>query len=64
MRQQLEVHDQIWAKVQEFDHLTFFVHERPDFDALGSAFAFKELINNMFPEKRYMSWGHINLIQN
>lgn len=61
MRQQLEVHDQIWAKVQEFDHLTLFVHERPDFDALGSAFAFKELINNMFPEKKVYVMGTYKL---
>lgn len=47
----LEVYTQILSKIIKFDKITLFIHERPDFDTLGSAFAVKAFINEYFPKK-------------
>jgi phosphoesterase RecJ-like protein len=38
-------------KITEYQKISLFFHEIPDFDALGSCFALKSYINVKFPEK-------------
>ncbi|MDE6894271.1 MAG: bifunctional oligoribonuclease/PAP phosphatase NrnA [Malacoplasma sp.] len=41
----------IIKKIQEYENISLFFHERPDFDALGSCFAVREFIYDNFPNK-------------
>lgn len=41
----------IIKKIQEYDKISLFFHERPDFDALGSCFAVREFIYDNFKNK-------------
>ncbi len=41
----------IIKKIQEYDKISLFFHERPDFDALGSCFALREFIYDNFKNK-------------
>lgn len=52
---------QILNLVREFDKITLFVHERPDFDALGSAYAFREFVHEYFPNKQTYVMGTYQL---
>lgn len=47
----LGVTDIIIKKIQEYDNISLFFHERPDFDALGSCFAVREFIKDNFKNK-------------
>ena len=47
--------------VKDFENITLFVHERPDFDALGSAYAFKEFLKEYFPTKKSYVMGTYKL---
>lgn len=38
-------------KIKEYDCISLFFHERPDFDTLGSCFAVREFIKTNFPNK-------------
>lgn len=42
----------IMRKIEEFDNISLFFHEGPDFDALGSCFGVKEFIKDNFPNKK------------
>lgn len=44
--------DAILSKIDIYDNISLFFHERPDFDALGSCFALKEFINSNFKNKK------------
>ncbi|WP_052663453.1 DHH family phosphoesterase [[Mycoplasma] testudinis] len=55
------VQKQIINKVKEFENITLYVHERPDFDALGSAFAFKAFLSEYFPDKKAYVMGTYKL---
>lgn len=48
MNNQMKV---IIEKIKEFDNISLFFHERPDFDALGSCFAVREFIKANFENK-------------
>ncbi|GMO14539.1 MAG: bifunctional oligoribonuclease/PAP phosphatase NrnA [Mycoplasmoidaceae bacterium] len=37
--------------IKKYDNISLFFHEHPDFDALGSVFAFKEFIKVLYPKK-------------
>ena len=39
-------------KIKKCNKIAIFFHEIPDFDALGSAYAFKSFILNKFPNKQ------------
>lgn len=41
----------IIKKIQEYENISLFFHERPDFDALGSCFAVREFIYDNFSNK-------------
>lgn len=41
----------IMKKISEYENISLFFHERPDFDAIGSCFALKEFIKYNFPKK-------------
>lgn len=41
----------IIKKIEEYDNISLFFHERPDFDALGSCFALREFIYDNFKNK-------------
>ncbi len=41
----------ILNKIDKYDKISLFFHERPDFDALGSCYALKEFINDNFKNK-------------
>lgn len=41
----------ILEKIKEYDNISLFFHELPDFDALGSCFALKEFIKDNFQNK-------------
>ena len=41
----------IIQKITQYDKISLFFHEIPDFDALGSCYAVKQFISNKFPEK-------------
>lgn len=43
--------------IEEFNIITIFRHEYPDFDALGSQYALKELIEINFPNKKVYCLG-------
>lgn len=59
--QELKIETQIFELIKEYDKFTLFVHERPDFDALGSAYAFKEFLKVYFPEKTAYVMGTYGL---
>ncbi|WP_462215930.1 DHH family phosphoesterase [Mycoplasmoides genitalium] len=48
-------------KVKQFDKFSLFVHVNPDFDAFGSAFAFKTFLNTFFSEKKAYVMGSYNI---
>lgn len=41
----------ILKKINEYENISLFFHEAPDFDALGSCFGVKEFIKENFPNK-------------
>lgn len=55
------IQKQIINKIKEFNNITLYVHERPDFDALGSAFAFKSFLAEYFPSKTVYVMGTYKL---
>lgn len=59
--QQLQIYNQIIDKIKDFKNITLFVHERPDFDALGSAYAFKAFLAEYFPDKSAYVMGTYKL---
>lgn len=59
--QDYRVEEQILNLIKEFENITLFVHERPDFDALGSAYAFKEFLKEYFPDKKVYVAGTYQL---
>lgn len=46
-----EVINIIIDKIRNYENISLFFHERPDFDALGSCFALREYIKDNFPSK-------------
>ncbi len=42
----------ILNKIKEYENISLFFHEAPDFDALGSCYGLKEFINDNFPNKK------------
>jgi phosphoesterase RecJ-like protein len=38
-------------KINEYQNISLFFHEVPDFDALGACYALKRYIRDAFPEK-------------
>ncbi|WP_036448908.1 DHH family phosphoesterase [Mycoplasmoides pirum] len=59
--QELKIESHILNLVKEFQNFTLYVHERPDFDALGSAYAFKEFLKEYFPDKKAYVMGTYKL---
>lgn len=47
----LDIAEIIIKKIEEYDNISLFFHERPDFDALGSCFAVREFIYDNFKNK-------------
>ncbi len=47
-----EMNREILNKIKQHDKVSLFVHERPDFDALGSAYAMQEFIKYNWPNKQ------------
>lgn len=47
----LDITEIIIKKIKEYENISLFFHERPDFDALGSCFAVREFINDNFENK-------------
>lgn len=45
------IEKQIIQKIEEYDNISLFFHEIPDFDALGSCFALKLYLNDKYPKK-------------
>ena len=48
----LEIFQQILNSIKKYQNITLYIHERPDFDALGSAYGFKAFLKEYFPEKK------------
>ncbi len=46
-----QVQKSILKKINEYENISLFFHEAPDFDALGSCFGVKEFIKENFPNK-------------
>ncbi len=46
------IEKQIIQKINEYEKISLFFHEIPDFDALGSCFALKLYLNDKFPDKQ------------
>lgn len=46
------IEKQIIKKINEYEKISLFFHEIPDFDALGSCFALKLYLNDKFPNKQ------------
>nr|WP_033160166.1 bifunctional oligoribonuclease/PAP phosphatase NrnA [Mycoplasmoides alvi] len=61
MEQEIKIQNHILSLVKGFNNITLFVHERPDFDALGSAYAFKEFLKEYFPDKKAYVMGTYKL---
>ncbi|BAC44375.1 bifunctional oligoribonuclease/PAP phosphatase NrnA [Malacoplasma penetrans] len=47
----MDITEIIIKKIEEYENISLFFHERPDFDALGSCFAVREFINDNFKNK-------------
>ncbi len=60
-QQQLKIEHNILNMIREYENFSLFVHERPDFDALGSAYAFKEFLKEYFPDKKAYVMGTYQL---
>ncbi len=45
------VQSTIIRKIEQFDNISLFFHETPDFDALGSCYGLREFIKDNFPKK-------------
>lgn len=51
-QQQLQVMEQILAKIKEYDKIVICRHKRPDGDAIGSSRGLCEIIRTTFPNKQ------------
>ncbi|MCL2548910.1 MAG: bifunctional oligoribonuclease/PAP phosphatase NrnA [Symbiobacteriaceae bacterium] len=49
---EMELMTNIWQKIAEYETIILHRHIHPDYDALGSVFALKEIISTGWPEKR------------
>jgi len=45
------IHQLIIDKIKQYNKISLFFHEVPDFDALGACYALKRFIKDMYPEK-------------
>ncbi len=52
MSKQLQIMEQILAKIKEYDRIIICRHKRPDGDAIGSSRGLCELIRASFPDKQ------------
>lgn len=52
---------EIKKKIESFERIIILRHQKPDFDALGSQFAFAKILKLNYPQKEVLTYGADNL---
>ena len=53
----LELIDEFFKTIEEFDRIAIFRHEKPDYDALGSQMGLVSFIKDNFPKQEVIYVG-------
>ena len=54
----MNIYKQVFEKIKEYDNVVIARHIGADPDALGSQFALKNIILELFPDKKVYAVGH------